>query len=123
MTAPNNTPPRSVSELFPSPWLHADDLNGRTVTVTIRQVTVESIRNPQTRKSEWKAVLDFGRSKRLIVNKTQSLALADIANNEEFAAWSGLTISLSPAVAHNGKPTIAIQRPARPALGEEIDHD
>ena len=40
----NGTPPRTVSDLFPSKWLKAEDLDGRPHTVRIVDVTVESLR-------------------------------------------------------------------------------
>ena len=39
-----NPNPRTVSDLFPSPWLKAEDLAGRAVTVKIVAAQVETIR-------------------------------------------------------------------------------
>ena len=100
--------PQTVSDLYPSRWLKADDLNGRTITLKITAVTLEPIRNPRTNKEEIKAIMDFGRTKRLILNKTQCLAMADIARSEVFADWPETAVTLRPARAHNNKPTIII---------------
>jgi hypothetical protein len=57
--------PSNVSDVYPSKWskwLKADDLAGRSVTLTITAVTVEQLHNPRTHKPEPKAILDFGRS-------------------------------------------------------------
>lgn len=124
--------PKTVDDLFPSPWLKPDDLNGRSVTVTIKHVTFEYLHNPRTNQKELKAVLDFGRSKRLPLNKTQALAVADIAQSRTFTDWPETAVTLRPGMARNHKATITItpapapspaktQAPAPPA-GESLDH-
>lgn len=103
--------PQTVSQLYPDPWLRVDDLNGRTVTLTIARATIETVRSTITNSDEQVCILDFGRSKRLILNKTQCLAVADIAGTEVFADWPGVRIELRPGRARNGKPTIVITPP------------
>jgi hypothetical protein len=131
--------PSSVSELYPSKWVKAEDLAGRTATVKITAVTVETFRQPDGSSkhsssfqaghlnevetfrqpdgsSKVSAVLSFeGKAKRMILNKTQCQALTDLTGSERFTDWVGRVITLAPATAQNGKPTIAI-RPA-PAQG------
>ena len=52
------------------------------------------------------AVLAFeGKTKRLILNKTQCKQLAEITGSERFEDWVGRAVSLAPATAQNGKPT------------------
>jgi hypothetical protein len=110
------TQPETVSDLFPSRWLAPADLRGRSVTLTITAVAVEQRHNPRTHKPEPKAVLDFGRSigcarhSRLPLNRAQCLALAALAGSERFADWPGLRVTLHPATAPNGKPTIRITK-------------
>ena len=99
-----------MSELYPSPWLHADDLQGRTVTVTVARVTIEDVRQ-RDGTTETRAVLSFvGKRKRLICNKTQCEALAESTGSEAFADWGRATVTLRPGTAPNGKPTIVIER-------------
>ena len=107
----------TVSQLYPSPWLKADDLVG-SVAVKIAKVTVEEIRQPDGEKTP-RIVLSFSKDgkptkKRLICNKTQALRIAELTRTEEFNRWVGLEVILQPAKATNGKPTIAITA-ARPA--------
>lgn len=105
------TQPQTLGQLFPSPWLKADDLHGRIVEVTIIAVTLQEFAsNPMNQNSDkiWKAVLDFGRSKNLILNKTQATAVSEIAGTETLTAWRGTRITLRPAIAKNGKATINI---------------
>lgn len=106
--------PRTVSELYPSRWLRAADLNGRTVTVTVQRITLEELHNPRTNQRELIAVAHFGRSKDLALNKTQCLAIADITGSEAFSDWHGRAITLRPGTARNGKPTIDILPPPAP---------
>lgn len=102
-------PPRTVSELYPSPWLSAEDLAGRAISVIIARVDIEDIRNPQTAQKEPRAIVTFERAhKRLILNKTQAHRLAEIAGTESFDGWAGLRVVLKPAMAPNKKQTIGI---------------
>jgi hypothetical protein len=104
---PNPTP-RTVSDLFPSPWLKPEDLAGRAVVVKIVAAQVETLRQFDGTQAP-KLVLTFERAtKRLIVNKTQAKRLAEVTGTEAFAAWAGHRVTLKPAVAQNGKPTVGI---------------
>ena len=101
---------QTVSDLFPSKWLCADDLAGRAVVVQIAQVSLEEIRQ-RDGKNELKAVVAFERAhKPLILNKTQAQAIAAIVRSETFADWPGQRIQLSAGRAPNGKPTIAVSQ-------------
>ena len=123
-----NQKPTTLSQLYPDKWLKAADLNNKPVTVTIKSAIPEQFYNKQERCDEWKVVLDFGRTKRLILNKTQCEALTAITGTETFTRWTGTQITLKPSRAHNGKPTINISttqarpekktanRPAAPTL-------
>ena len=100
----------SQLQAYTSPWLKAADLQGRPVTVTIDSVDVEDIRQMDGR-TEARIVLRFqGKSKRLICNKTQALAIADLARTEEFGRWVGLTLILQPAKTRAGQYTINVLR-------------
>ncbi len=112
-----NGRPETVSELYPSKWLKAADLNGRAVTVKITRVDVEEFRQRDGSK-KLAAVLTFERArKRMILNKTQCGQMVAITGSERFADWVGHTVMLVPATAHNGKATIAI-REAPPQNGK-----
>lgn len=115
-----NQHPQTVSDLYPSEWLKPDDLNGRSFTLTIHTITLEQLHNPRTNKKELKAVLDFGRTKRLPLNKTQCLAIADIAQSERFEDWPDTRITLHPATAANGKPTIGIKPAPAPTAAPVV---
>lgn len=106
--------PKSVSELYPRRWLKAEDLRGKPVDVVVEAAYVEEIYNQRERQNEWKAVLDFGRSKDLILNKTQTMQMSAITGTEFFTDWAGTHIRLTPSIARNGKPTITISSPPPP---------
>lgn len=113
-------------QAYQSPWLKASDLQGRPVAVVVEKVTVEDIRQ-QNGLKEARVVVDFrGKAKRLICNKTQGQAFADIASTEELARWVGLSVILAPATTRSGQATINI-RPATqsgaPAGDNPFDDD
>mgnify|MGYP003382236513 CR=1 FL=1 len=115
MNAKPQTPirtPATVSDLYPSKWLHGDDLPSAGVTVTIAGVDFEYLRNPKT---GWAlcAIARFTSNgkptkKSLILNKTQARAIAELAESETFADWRGLKIHLTPETAANGRLTVNI---------------
>ena len=103
---------KSWKDVYPSQWLTAEDLQGRQATVRISGVAVEELRQ-QTGSKEPKLVLSFvGKSKKMVCNKTQCKALAQITGTDLFEGWKDVQITLAPAMASNGKPTIAILRAA-----------
>ena len=96
-----------VSEVYASPWLRADDLNGKTIKVKIARAGADVI--PQADGSEQERIIcDFiGKQKRLILNKTQGATLAGIAGDDT-DDWTGVEVYLSPQPTNNGKLTVAI---------------
>jgi len=76
-----NGKPRTLTELYPSLWLKALDLE-RPVTVRITAAEVEELRLPSGEK-HLAVVLSFEKAtKRLAANKTQCKALAEIVGSE-----------------------------------------
>jgi len=103
--------PTKLSQItsYQSPWLKAEDLQGRPVIVTVDRVTVEDIRQRNGNKEPRVVVAFRGKTKRLICNKTQAMTLADLARTEEFARWPGLTVVLAPGRTQSGQATILIR--------------
>ena len=101
-------PPQTIDDLFDF-WLSPEDIN-RPVTVTVKRAYVDEVYNPRRRCNEWKGILDFGRTKALILNKTQASAMADITGSRTITDWTGTRIVLFPDTASNGKDTIGIDR-------------
>ncbi len=112
--------PLTVSQMFPDKWLCSSDLKEKSWTFAITAVTVEQIYDKTEKKKLWKTVLDFGRSKRMILNVTQCRQLWRISGTETFSEWSGLTIQIAPTLAPNGKKTISISAATQPTTAAPI---
>lgn len=112
-----------VNDIFPSKYLKADDLNGRTVAVLIERVTQEELGN------DVKAIVYFrGKQKGLVLNKTNGNIIAN-RYGEETDDWNGCEIELyQTEVSFQGKMVDAIRvrapkppPPAQPEEGEITD--
>lgn len=115
--------PTRLSQLasYQSPWLKAEDLQGRPVAVTIEKVTVEDIRQRDGSREPRVVVAFRGKSKRLICNKTQAMTLADLAKTEEFTRWPGLTVVLATGRTPSGQATILIRPNVTPVTPTSDD--
>ena len=102
-----------ISSAFPSEYLKAADLQGRTVTVTMERVEMQEI------SGDHKPVLLFrGKDKGMILNKTNSNNIS-LAYGDETDEWSGQQIQLYEAmVDFQGKtvPAIRIRIAPRKAM-------
>ena len=84
-----------MSEIFPSKYVKAADLEGRTVTLTIKLLTVEEMLNHASEK-ERKPVLYFERAtKGLVLNRTNAMTIAALYGDES-DTWPGKRISIYP---------------------------
>src|SRR5690606_24028193 len=82
-----------ISNAFPSNYIRAADLQGRSVVVTIDRVTLEDL------NGEHKPVLHFeGKHRGLVLNKTNATTLAG-SFGDDTAAWEGQKIELFPVEA------------------------
>ena len=96
-----------VSEVYASPWLRADDLGGKTIKVKIARAGADMVPQSDGDKQP-RIIVDFeGKKKRLILNRTQGAALANIAGDDT-DHWAGAEVYLSPQPTNNGKLTIGI---------------
>lgn len=96
-----------VSEIYTSPWLRAEDLGGRTIKTKIAQAGADLIPQADGTQQERIIVNFVGKSKRLILNKTQAAALVQIAGDDT-DGWRGTELYLAPQPTSNGKLTIGI---------------
>lgn len=79
-----------ITDAFPSNYLKAADLNGRTVKVTIADCELEHLDDEQ------KPVLRFqGKQKGMVLNRTNAAVLA-AALGDETGAWVGREVELYP---------------------------
>lgn len=98
-----------LSQAFPSNFLKADDLGGKSVTVEIEEVTFEEI--GQGRDKEHKIMLAFkGKEKKLICNKTNANTIAKLVGSDDTDDWVGHRITLmAREVDFQGTPTLSIR--------------
>ncbi len=95
-----------MSEVFPSKWLTAADLDEQDVTMTIDQVRMEDM----TEDGDPKAVCYFNEVKKgLVLNKTNSTTIVALYGNDT-DDWEGQRITLYPTeVNFQGKMTPCIR--------------
>lgn len=103
-----------IGEAFPGNYLKAQDLGNSRVTVTIDRVEMEDI------GGDHKAVLYFvGKEKGLVLNKTNSNTITELANSDETDDWAGLRVILfKTKTEYQGKRVDCVridEAPARPA--------
>lgn len=112
------------SEVFPSRWLKADDLDG-DVEVIIEDVTMEKLKDPQTGKDEQKAVVWFkGEDKGMVINVTNWRTAAETFGSDDSDDWRGKPITLGARqVEAFGKLSFALRfipKPKRAASARPI---
>jgi len=104
-----------TGDYFASKYLKAKDLDGPKV-VAIAEVTDEIFRG----SPEPKPLCRFkGMSKPLILNKTTTEAIEDIAGTDEMDDWTGVKVEIYPTTTEvNGetKACIRIRAPAQAEL-------
>jgi hypothetical protein len=102
-------------EAFPSKYLKAADLKGRSVILEIAAAPEETLTGFDG-QSQVKSVLYFsGTKKKLPLNRTNWNAVADVTGEEDSDRWAGHRVELYPATTEmNGKtlPCIRIRTPA-----------
>jgi hypothetical protein len=83
-----------ISQLFPSKFVKAADLNGKTITLTIAKLVVEELGHGN--EKERKPVLYFQKAtKGLVLNRTNAMTIASLYGDES-DDWPGKRISIYP---------------------------
>lgn len=83
-----------ISALFPSKYVKAADLNGKTVTLTIAKLVVEEMGHGSEKQS--KPVLYFEKAtKGLVLNRTNAMTIVGLYGDET-DDWVGKRISIYP---------------------------
>ena len=84
----------NINEAFPSNYLKASDLKGRSIVVTIDRVEFE----PVGQKREMKPVLYFaGKDKGIVLNKTNANKIMQLTETPVTEEWRGVAIMLYPS--------------------------
>lgn len=114
----------NVRNIFPSPWISADDLGDRRFELTISAVTIEKVHDRVTNQKVDKMVVAFAEAKkRFICNKTQAFAIAKHLMSDDTDQWVGKKVALRAGKAHNQKPTIIVERAAAPTTEPLNNHE
>lgn len=81
----------NINDAFPSNYLKASDLGEAQPVVTIERVEME----PVGRTKEMKPVVYFaGKQKGMVLNKTNSKKIAEIASSPDTDDWAGVAVKL-----------------------------
>jgi hypothetical protein len=84
----------NVQDIFPSKYVKASDLNGRTVTLTITKAVLEKLGHGA--EQETKLVLYFAKAtKGFVTNRTNAMIVAAMYGNET-NDWIGKRITIYP---------------------------
>ena len=106
----------NINDCFPSTFLKAYDLQGKTPTVTIDRVEFQQVRSGRTGTTETKPIVYFtGKGKGLLLNKTNARAILAIARTPITEDWRGVAITLYATVDTFGKEQHDVIRIKAPA--------
>ena len=84
----------NINDAFPSKYLSASDLGGRSATVTIANARIEQI--GKGTDAGPKIVLQFvGKQKFFVCNKTNAKTIASL-HGEDTDGWLGKSITIAP---------------------------
>lgn len=97
-----------VSDMFPNKYLAGADLGGKAFTLTMSDVTQETMQSAQGSKSYY--ILHFdGAEKGLILNRTNANQIAELYGDDT-SAWPGKRITIYPVqITVAGQPHTAIR--------------
>lgn len=102
----------NVNDSFPSNYLKASDLQGRALVVRISHVEVEAI----GRNKEQKPVVYFtGKTKGIVLNKTNARKICEIAGSSETDDWVDVAICIYPTETEFAGETVECIRVKAPA--------
>ena len=93
------------NEMFPSPWLKADDI-GDGLNLTIKQISTEQV----GKEKEVKPVIHWQEDyKSMILNKTNGKSIASMYGDDS-ADWIGKTIDLYQTAVEVASETYQVVR-------------
>ncbi len=106
-------------------YLFAFDLQGKEVVVTIEKVWGAEVTGDKNKKSKKPVVKFVGKEKKLILNVTNSKAIANLYGNDT-DHWAGKRISLFPSTTSMAGETVDCIRvrprePAASTAGQQTD--
>lgn len=107
--------PKSFDDLYPSRFIKAGNLDGRKVTLTIKDYDREMLEGEDGAKS--KAIISFVETDRqLVACKTNGLCMKRMFG-DDLKAWVGKKVILFPSI-WNGEPCIRVW--GSPDIAEQL---
>jgi len=100
-----------TSDAFPSRFMKVADLGGKEVAATISSVELEKVGDDQKLVAYFK-----GQLKALVLNRTNTTSIEEIAGTDETDDWTNVRIVLYPStVFFNGSkvPCVRVKAPHR----------
>jgi len=95
MTTKEN-PEMHVELMYPSDYLKAAEFRGKEVTLTIKRVFVEDLKDAKGGKKK-KYIIEFNETqKKLVLNITNARLIAKKLNDPKAVNWAGKQITLFP---------------------------
>ena len=85
----------TYADAFPDRWLHADDLQGKAWTLTIKDAYSEKLRGPNGEEDTCYILSFEGRKKEYVLNKTNAFVLAKLFGMDS-EKWLGKRITVEP---------------------------
>lgn len=96
--------PGNFSDLYPNRFLHADQLKGRKVTVTVKDITIEELEGEKGKQI--KVIMYFAESpKQYVVPKTNGFCMKRMFGNDP-NAWVGKRVTIYPTTTSFGRQTV-----------------
>jgi hypothetical protein len=95
-----------LSEVFPSKYLKAADLNGKEPTAKIREIKMEEIGQDKERRP---VMYFMGTDKAMVLNKTNALTIGE-HYGDDMSAWTGRQVVLFSAWVDFGGKTVQALR-------------
>lgn len=110
----------NINQAFPSKYLKASDLNDASVTVKISDVKIEQV----GQNKDTKPVAYFhGKTKGLVLNKTNSRKIAAIAGSPETEDWVDTEIVIYPTETEFGGESVECIRVKAPKGSRQVERD
>lgn len=108
----------NINQAFPSKYVKASDLAGQTQVVKIVDVKIEEVGQNQ----ETKPVAYFeGRKKGMVLNKTNSRKIAQIASSPETEDWVGVEVAIYPTETEFGGESVECIRIKAPKTTRAVE--
>jgi hypothetical protein len=109
-------PKRTMNDAFPSKYLTAADVHGKSM-----EVVIESVDYAKMRDGAEKPIAMFeGLSKGVVLNKTKAKFLSDLTGSPNFDDWVGAQVTLSAGTVNFAGETVDCINFARTKAAKKV---